>query len=263
MNATITYQRKEKKGKVRTITTYNDNLAGQELKQKHLQYKDELYAIFEQNKTDYTYAYQKDFNVKKMVEQHLNSNYFLKVDIHSFFDNIYCERLINKIPQDKVNDNLISIILECSGGKDKGIAIGFIPSPILANIYLAEFDKILGSYLAELGNIVYTRYADDLIISSQAEFNLDDVLNFIQKLLAQDKLFLNKSKIQKVTLDKVGSHIKITGLNIIKGRYSNYISVSRKFKKKANLETNKKRKRIRKGYIKYNEHRDDKGQHKV
>lgn len=255
MKATLTYQRKEKKGKVRTITTYADNELGEALKTKHIAYKDKLYNIFEANKTNYTYAYQKDFNVKKMVEQHLNSDYFLKVDIQSFFDNIPCEKLISKIPKAEINDEIIEIIYECSCGKEKGIAIGFIPSPILANIYLENFDKILGKKLEQFDNLVYTRYADDIIISSIREFDADYIIDYIQKLLAEEELCLNKLKIQKSNLVKIGSHIKITGLNIVKGKYSNYISVSRKFKKRTNLETNKNRKKTRKGYIKYNEHR--------
>lgn len=54
---------------------------------------------------------------------------------------------------------------------DKGLPLGLVTSPILSNIYMKEFDNIIYGKLKKMGldNIIYTRYADDIVISFKAE----------------------------------------------------------------------------------------------
>lgn len=257
MKGVIVYKKKTK-SKIRTITAYSKLEEGINLKKKHNKIKEKLYEIFEEKKTTFTYAYQKDSNTKKMVQKHLNSTYFLKVDIFSFFDSILHEKLISKIGKKLIDKDIRTTVKECSNDKKRGISIGLIPSPILANIYLYEFDKALDRKLTTMGNFIYTRYADDLTISSKEVFNQNTIIEIIKFLLLKDGLYLNTNKIQKVNLLKIGNHIKITGLNIVKGRESNYITVSRKFKKEIKLEANKYSKNAKKGYVLYNEYRNKK-----
>ncbi len=256
MKSFISYQRKDK-NKVRTITTYKNNTLGNNLRIKHLKQKKVLYNIFKENKTNHSFAYEKNSNTKKMVLKHIESKYFLKVDIFSFFDNINHELLEQKLMKKKnYNINFKELIEECSTfkEKDKGIAIGLIPSPILANIYLEDFDKKLGDKLVEIGDIIYTRYADDIIISSKEEFDRANVKDLIEFFLLEERLYLNDSKIQKVDLNKKGKHIKITGLNIVRGERTNYITISRKFKKTMKKDNKTSRKNSRERYIMYNEY---------
>jgi RNA-directed DNA polymerase len=94
----------------------------------------------------------------------------IDVDLEAYFDNVAHDILLRKVAQRVDDDNimrLLKLILKANG--KKGLAQGGVISPLLANIYLNEVDKMLekakrvtmkGNYT----NIEYTRFADDLVI---------------------------------------------------------------------------------------------------
>lgn len=238
--------------KKRLITTYRSNQDGEFLRNKHTDNLSILERCY-QIDTEYSFAYLKQQSIKQLVNKHLANKHFYQFDISNFFGSIDQDLLLSKL--DKTDENFNrQLIIECSNNKPVGLALGLIPSPYLSNIYLAAFDQALVSELQKIDNsCVYTRYSDDLTISSSSKLELGRIEELIGNLLKTVNLTVNCSKTRETNLEKAGQHLKILGLNIICGERSNYITVGRKFKNNTHYEQNLIRKHAMGSYIKYNE----------
>jgi RNA-directed DNA polymerase len=94
----------------------------------------------------------------------------IDVDLEAYFDNIRHDILLKKVAA-KVSDpkalHLLKLILK-AGGK-RGVPQGGVISPLLANLYLNEVDKMLekAKTVTRDGgrtHIEYARFADDLVV---------------------------------------------------------------------------------------------------
>lgn len=131
---------------------------------------------------DCSFAYQKDRRVedaiKKAIEHYKNGNIIiLEADIKKFFDNVNRKKLLQKVyadlPDRSLNKLLSDALSQSVGDLSRyeeqhhhyflnsiqGIPQGNCISPLLANIYLSDFDQRM---IKEGLNLV--RYADDFII---------------------------------------------------------------------------------------------------
>lgn len=238
--------------KKRMITTYRNSKEGNLLKISHsrdLEYLESKYSL----NTDYAFAYIKNQSIKALVNKHIESTYFYQFDIANFFGSINHDLLYTKMENtaDVFNEQIIN---ECSNNQSIGLALGLIPSPFLSNIYLANFDQKLVLKLQELDpNIIYTRYSDDLTISSKTKLDLNYLVKLISDLLALEKLSINTSKTKQFELVKKGQHIKILGLNLVRGELTNYVTVGRKFKNNTYIEANPIKRQAMEAYINFNE----------
>ncbi len=254
-NATVSYFKKTGK-KNRLITTYKNNKDGKKLRIHHKVQMTYIENYLYSN--DLVFSYSKGKNTKMMVNKHLKSVNFLYIDIKSFFNNIDLNILKEKsnfltsknMSQYKLN----ALIDSCKINEDLGIAIGLIPSSFFSNVYLNEFDFEINEFLNKLDkNIVYSRYSDDIVISSPNNFDYEKVVKYIKKALCVLNLDIHESKTRFKSLTKHGDHIKILGLNIVRGINENYITVSRKFKRDMQKEKNPLSKNGKKAYIKHSE----------
>lgn len=188
-------------------------------------------------------AYKKGNSIITNARAHMYNDVFISLDIEKFFQNINHKKL-QKILYYEINKNYIQhfskeqcgqLIKSCSNS-NKGLAIGLKPSPILANIYLKEFDGKLYGWLKKTGvkNPIYTRYADDMMISYKGNNFESDISSTItakvKELLSEYGLSLNCHKTRIINLN-VSNHVKITGINITKNE-NNYrqLTVGRKLK---------------------------------
>ncbi len=235
--------------KKRLITTYANNESGIKLKQKHQEVLTSFdYSIFNY---DVTFAYLPQQNAKQLVQKHLQNKYFYQFDVKDFFLSIDLTILKNLAVKYQTAD-LTNVISECAFAQEKGLGIGLLPSPFLSNLYLIEFDKQMEAY-AQNHNLIYTRYADDLTFSSNTNYNQEILITKLQSELSPLKLQLNLNKTHYKHLAHIGDSVKILGLNLVNGKNSPYITVSRKFKKLAQLENNHLRKIGMDNYIHYNQ----------
>ena len=90
-----------------------------------------------------------------------------------------------------------------SGGK--GLPIGNLPSQILANFYLSEFDRLM---LREVGEGRYGRYVDDFFCVSESKEHLLRVMRTAREYLATLGLKLHP---KKVYLQPVSHGMEWTG----------------------------------------------------
>lgn len=179
------------------------------------------------------YSYRKGVNVYHAVSKHANSKHFFQTDIAKFFQSIDValirKTIISNVDLVPVADARLYIdrILDLVT-VDGVLPVGFATSPPISNACLFEFDNLLQAYCVNKG-LIYTRYADDLIISSNSREDLADLSEKVQEVLIQtcgDKMELHRGK-TKVT--HVGSKIKLLGMVILP---NGSVSVDIKFKSK-------------------------------
>lgn len=229
------------KNKVRKIITYRSEDC--ELKQKHRKINSFLQSRF--IPSVFSKGYVKGRSIYDNALAHMYNDYFIMLDIKDFFPHICHKQLsekifheINLVKVDQISKKECNDIIECCSITTRGLPLGFITSPILSNIYLKEFDCALYGYLKKSGldNIIYTRYADDIIVSfkSDSVTMLTEVetkiIDTVSSLLSRYGLQLNNKKTRSYNLN-ISNHVRITGINITKAHDGyRHLSVGRALK---------------------------------
>lgn len=136
------------------------------------------------------------------LEPHLKSNYFIRIDIKNFFPSITADIIKDTFSHlfsfDSDEDknkilNLISDICTYEGILPQGIPT----SPMISNIVMTRIDQRITKYCQVFG-ITYTRFADDMLFSSQA-FDFKTKKWFVKKIkyiLSSLNLKINYTKIK-------------------------------------------------------------------
>ncbi len=235
------------KRKIRKIVTYNNDT----LRKEHRFIKDKINSNFEPS--IFSKGYIKNESIYTNASAHLYNNYFIKTDIKSFFNSINHNLLkkklyyeLNKVASPKDCD---LIIKKCTVSK-RGLPLGLITSPTLSNIYLKSFDMQLYNSLKLIDcvNIIYTRYADDMVISFKECSNLNatynEIIKLIKKLLNEYHLIINEQKTQFIDFN-TSKQVRITGVSIVEKDGIRRLSIGRNQKRKLfyqaiNLKKSKK-----------------------
>lgn len=142
----------------------------------------------------------KDF--KKQLQKHYRhfgtDGYYLKCDIHHFFENINHDVLKQKLSR-RIQDNhilfMLFAVIDSFG--DRGLGLGSQISQLLALFYLDELDHIIKE---KLKIKTYTRYMDDFILVSESKETLLNAKQVIIQHLNSLKLSLNhKTTLQRLS----------------------------------------------------------------
>lgn len=182
---------------------------------------------YKENTTDISYSYVEGRSLKNAVRRHLNSKYFVKFDIKSFFDEIDRDILLRILPNNlekiiKDNPEVYTIMI-----KNKiYFPQGFKTTPIISEIYLMNFDKKMKKFCAK-NDYIITRYADDIIISSQSEIDKQFCEDIVSNELNKLNLKLN---IRKSRMFKYQNGIKLLGISIVESKNGRILSIGRKRK---------------------------------
>ena len=224
------------KNKVRKIVTYTDD---NELRKYHQRVADFL-AKYTKNSI-FAKAYVPHSSIYKNAQAHMYNDIFIKMDIKDFFPSLnhryLAECLYYEINKNKAisRKECYEIVRKCSVG-DKGLPLGLVSSPALANLYMNEFDGLLYGKIKQMGlqNPIYTRYADDMVISYQADDakaeQIQEIKYVVQQLLKKVHLRLNEKKTRCYDLHRT-NHVRITGISITKSEENyRHISFGRKAK---------------------------------
>jgi len=137
----------------------------------------------------------------------------IDVDLRAFFDNVRHDVLLTKVGE-RVNDGdvmrLLKQMLKATG--PKGVPQGGVISPLLANVYLNEVDRMLERAqrvtTTEGGHthVEYARYADDLVILVDGHPRWAGLLGKVEKRLREELAVLhvevNEEKSRIVDLTK-------------------------------------------------------------
>lgn len=171
---------------------------------------------------DIVFSYQKDVNTSDAVRPHCNSEFIFKTDISKFFPSISAEAVshtlskycgnIRTMDAEEVRENIGRIVYLCT--LNNHLPIGFSCSPSISNFCFYDYDNIIDAYCNEKGYI-YSRYADDLIISSQDEMDKGMVTSDLTAILSSDsflKFSINHKKTKVITKKY---ERKILGISIL------------------------------------------------
>lgn len=221
------------KNKIRKIITYDNDI-----KRKEHQYiAQKINSNFKPS--IFSKGYIKEESIYTNAKAHLYNDYYIKTDIKNFFGTINHNVLKKKIYKELKNvispKDCDQLIKKCSIS-NKGLPLGLITSPILSNMYLKDFDIILYKRLAKLDcqNIIYTRYADDIIISFKdckvPKKIYKQIIIIIENLLAEYNLKLNFKKTKFIDFKKT-KQVKITGVNIVEKNGQRRLSIGRNNKR--------------------------------
>ena len=151
------------------------------------------------------YAFQKGRNCALNALQHLGFRYTISMDLTDFFNSIGIHHVVNLIPNEIIEKCFID------GNPKQGLPT----SPLISNIAFLRCDKeIIEALRKLLPRFVYTRYADDLIVSFNDLADLAKI-TFVLKQIAERHGFEINSAKTKLQDQKNGSII-VTGIAINK-----------------------------------------------
>lgn len=156
---------------------------------------------------DHATAYRNGRSIKDHVQPHVHSHFLLKLDFKDFFPSLTDSALRKRLTIDAHYSDLELFILTQVLFKKSRVediyrlSIGAPSSPFISNYLLIEFDQHLSSY-CKLNSLQYTRYADDIAISTNKAGALDAAKSFIEMLLSDLnylELRLNEEKTVNVS----------------------------------------------------------------
>ena len=173
------------------------------------------------------------------AKEHCNKKRVIKLDIKNFFPSIHFGRVLGIFESRLDLSKQVAIILTNLCCYDSELPQGAPSSPTIANLLCNKLDKAILHYLrTQRGDFTYTRYADDLTIStnSKDEELLNNVIKFTNEIIIknrfkphEEKQVLIKSKRKYVTGVVVNEKLNI------KNEYRRHLR-SVLFKMNCNLE---------------------------
>ena len=199
-------------------------------------------------------AYIQNKSILWNANQHKDSKYFLKIDFKDFFPSISwldLQPLLEKwhrqnSPEWKFTDDAQSLIqLSCFYSHDS-LPIGYPSSPIISNIVMNDMDEKITQLLSDkdrYGVAVFTRYADDIVISTNKRNICKNICSDVSDLIksvSSPKLTINRKKTRMGS--RASGSAYVTGLRIcedhitIHKKQKSHIRLLLKLYKKDKLE---------------------------
>lgn len=188
-------------------------------------------------------AYKRGASIKLNAEAHAKSKFLSKFDFYSFFPSILEADVaahLREILSEKLTTDEIKWIARVSCIRQKstsilGLSVGAPSSPILSNSIMFEFDCNMVNWCAS-NNVIYTRYADDLVFSTNVENKFKTIEPTILEALKNIRyptLRLNSKKTIHVSKK---NQRRITGLII---NNEGFVSLGRERKRFISSEIHK------------------------
>lgn len=187
-------------------------------------------------KADVVFSYRKGVNVVDAVEKHSDNKYFFQSDIENFFGSIDREMISNTIlaaiercPVADIEiwiDRILDLVTV-----DEVLPPGYPTSPAISNACLYGFDKKLLVWCNE-NSLIYTRYADDLIVSGKSEEKMHLLTSKITEILDVEFGGGIKLNTQKTRLIRPGEKVRILGVAILP---NGKVSVDGRLKKNSEI----------------------------
>lgn len=134
---------------------------------------------------DAAFAYRRKIGIADNAKMHLENNYLLKIDFTDFFPSLKADDVRRVLRRNEEgfsfgaleNDLELIVSIVCRKG---ALTIGAPSSPILSNAIMYEFDTCLYDFCVD-SEVVYTRYADDIFLSTRQPDVLSDVLEYVRR----------------------------------------------------------------------------------
>lgn len=183
-----------------------------------------LYPMFEDLFGEACFAYVRGKNAPQAVarvqtQAQAGKVWVAETDVASFFDTVDRKRAVTKLAERIADGGFLrlvgsvirsSVLGQVTEEDAEGIPQGSPLSPLLANIYLAEFDREVGKRWA------LTRYADDLVVSCATREEAEVARSAVESALKHEGLAMKSEKTRVVWLgegvDFLGYRITLGGV---------------------------------------------------
>lgn len=171
-----------------------------------------LAPLIEPHFSSANFAYRSNVSYINAVEQvahwrDAGYRYVLDADIENFFDTIDHTQLLQKVRKYINNTGILCLIkawisvgIATEQGvvqSTKGIPQGAVISPLLANLYLNDFDHQISRLDVKL-----VRYGDDFVILGETREKLANALSQVKQELSWLQLAINPKKTQLTSFEK-------------------------------------------------------------
>ncbi|NYH12672.1 reverse transcriptase domain-containing protein [Pseudomonas moraviensis] len=186
---------------------------------------------------DVVFSYRKGVNAVDAVSKHSRSKYFFQTDIKNFFNSIDEDMVketilknIEQCPISDIQDHIEKIVKTLT--VNNSVPVGFSTSPTLSNACLFTFDNTLQEYCKN-NSLVFSRYSDDIIISSMEKSSTFEAEKYISQKLSEitkNKLSINEAKSKHT---QTGNKIKLLGMVILP---NGKVSIDIKFKQDTEIK---------------------------
>ena len=152
-------------------------------------------------------AYVRGRGLRDNVVPHSANRYFLCLDIEDFFPSIGkspVKRLFALLGYSERAADILANLCTCR----RTLPQGGVTSPALANLVAAKLDRRIAG-LAAKRNIAYTRYSDDITLSSNSPAALTKAMPIVLEIIRSERFAVNKEKVRCLGPRR---QCKITGL---------------------------------------------------
>lgn len=172
-----------------------------------------LSPIIEPTFSPCSFAYRPNLSYIQAVEKiaawrELGYQWVLDADIVQYFDSLNRDRLLREIRKYITHPGILCLIKSWITNQvatknglvttAKGIPQGAVISPLLANIYLDEFDRVISSNT----DVQLVRYADDFIVLAKSKKRIKEAYIEVSQLLEAIDLQLHPQKTRISNFDR-------------------------------------------------------------
>lgn len=171
------------------------------------------------------YAYRPGVSTLDNARHHKGNRYFLKLDLKDFFPCVLASDFLPIVsrwhsdtnpewPLSETDEELLRLACFDSQGR---LPIGYPSSPAISNVVMYQFDKDTEALIADprFGDVKYSRYADDLVFSTNKKGACVELLPRIKELIDITKrpdISINPKKTRISSAS--GGGALVTGLRI-------------------------------------------------
>lgn len=146
------------------------------------------------------YGFVKGESYLSYLLPHTGRRFFMRVDIRNFFDSITEKQVRDTLKEIVTDEEALETVYQLCTLEDR-VPQGAVTSPAISNLVFARADQRILKYCQKVevqkkAKIQYTRYADDLLFSSD-QFDFRENLFFLKMLIRILKDFrfsINRSK---------------------------------------------------------------------
>jgi RNA-directed DNA polymerase len=163
-------------------------------------------------------AYKKGSSIKQNAMLHAQSRVVLKLDFESFFPSIntrawsaFVTKAFAGWTKDDIRFSKQVLFWGAGTTKPVCLSIGAPTSPIISNAMMYAFDELMHEYATE-HELVYSRYADDIAISSRSFLNKDAAISHVTTTIRELKLPILRLNAPKTKLVTKASSRRVTGI---------------------------------------------------